>query len=124
MRPILVLFCLVLALGLAAAGNCGKRWKYDAEAEKCICRSGYFGKTCKYRCKSNWMRDANKLMARYACPKSYVRRNCKKTCSTCSGSTCKDSNPSMCERERTKIEYIATKRLCHIAKENCPTICH
>ncbi|XP_041377768.1 uncharacterized protein LOC121390107 [Gigantopelta aegis] len=124
MRLILVLFCLVLAIGLAAAARgCHKGSKYDDKARKCICQSGYYGKTCKYQCKFNGFQFAT-YMWNTACKKSYVRSNCQKSCEACSGAKCKDRAHKDCHRTMRFIMDNTRRLLCYRAKENCPTICH
>ncbi|XP_041377474.1 uncharacterized protein LOC121389880 isoform X2 [Gigantopelta aegis] len=92
MRLILVLFCLVLAIGLEAAGDCHKGSKYDAKAKKCICQSGYFGRTCSNRCKDYLHSEGTFVWDQFCLHKHLVWRDCVKSCSACSADGKRNEN--------------------------------
>ncbi|XP_041377772.1 uncharacterized protein LOC121390109 isoform X2 [Gigantopelta aegis] len=71
MRPILVLFCLLLALGLTAAWL--MIWGPSIPVE-------------------------TRRQTYDVCSLPYVPTFCAKTCGTCSGSKCKDKYPKRCLR--------------------------
>ncbi|XP_041377259.1 uncharacterized protein LOC121389676 [Gigantopelta aegis] len=107
--------------------DCHKGSKYDAKAKKCICQSGYLGRTCSNTCKHRWNSDATYLWENACVRMNNVWENCQQSCSGCRGGNtrhkCKNNKPNWCLREMLHVLGMAKRKLCFYWKENCPRIC-
>ncbi|XP_041377504.1 uncharacterized protein LOC121389913 isoform X1 [Gigantopelta aegis] len=120
MRPILVLFCLLLALGLTAALRCKnvERIYIKHGIRQCLCKQGYFGYHCEKTCNTAFAVDKARRWTRLCCVKQ-VRDICKRSCALCSGPTCKDLKKSLCTKVIKWSAERAKRTLCAKWTRSC-----
>ncbi|XP_041377203.1 uncharacterized protein LOC121389629 [Gigantopelta aegis] len=126
MRLILVLFCLLLALGLTTASPCRNGGRYirgGTHRHQCLCRTGYYGLRCQYYCDESFAVFIARQWASM-CSVKKVRESCRLSCALCTGPTCKDLYKRRCMRRVTVSVVRAKRSFCKTATKTCRKECY